>query len=73
MNIKLIIDRIENNYAILKTTDNKAINWPLDKLPNDIKEGSSLSFLIGASPETADSKKELAKDILNEILDTDSN
>jgi hypothetical protein len=73
MKVKIIIDRFEGDFAVLKTENNKTINWPIENLPEGASEGSALFFLIGDSPETADSKRELAKDILNEILDTSEN
>jgi len=67
MIVKLIVDRIENEKAVLLTEDRKSIVWPLSKLPADTKEGAEFQFNI------VDSKgddKNLARDLLNEILDT---
>jgi len=68
MKYLLTIDRFEEDKAILKTEDNKTIVWPKQKLPSDIKEGAVLTFIITKDLETEDEKKELAKNILNEIL-----
>lgn len=67
MNIKLIIERIENGQAVLKTEDGQNIIWPTNKLPESAAEGTILNISINNKEQT---NKQLAKDILNEILDT---
>lgn len=67
----LTIDRFEGDKAVLKTEDNNTIVWPKDKLPNQAKEGEVLTFTITNDIEAEKDKKELAKNILNEILDTE--
>lgn len=64
----LIIDRFENNQAVLKTEDNATIIWPKNKLPYNAKEGAVLIFDININTEIENNKKELAINILNEIL-----
>lgn len=71
MTINLIIDRFENNVAVLKTEDGDTINWPKDKLPANAREGSVFVFDILNNEEAGLNKKEQAKNILNEILNTD--
>ena len=68
MIIKITIDRFEGDKAVLKTEDNQNIIWPKEKLPKDIKEGSNLVFVI--SNNHNDDGKKLAKNLLNELLDT---
>lgn len=66
MLLELTIDRIEGDKAVLLTRDKETVVWPLSKLPGEKREGEELYFKI------VDSKgddKDLAKDILNEILD----
>ena len=70
MNIKLTIDRFEGGKVVLKTEDNNEIIWPKDKLPEQAREGMVLNFNIQNNIQAEKEKKELAKDILNEILDT---
>lgn len=72
MILKLTIDRFEGEQAILKTEDNASINWPKSKLPADCQEGSSLLFAISNNPQKDLTSKQLAKDILNEILNTNN-
>jgi len=71
MNISLVIDRFENGKAILKTNDNDTIIWPKNKLPENLQEGSVLNFNITNDKNEEVNKKNLAKDILNEILNPD--
>jgi len=68
MKIKIIIDRIEENKAILKGPNNETIEWPVKSLPENSKEGSILFFNINLNEEEEKNSKQLAKDILNEIL-----
>ncbi len=70
MNLKFTIDRIEGDKAILMTDDGNTIIWPKNKLPSDTREGMVLNFNILSDLETEKGKKELAKEILNDILDT---
>lgn len=71
MNIKLTIDRFEGDKAVLKTEDGDTIVWPKNKLPIDTHESKVLNFNILNDEETEKDKKELAKEILNEILNVD--
>lgn len=66
MLIKLVVDRIEGNKAVLLTTEKESITWPITKLPQGTKEGAELQFKI---VDGQGSDKELAKELLNEILD----
>jgi len=68
MIIKATIDRFEGEKAVLKTEDNENIIWPKSKLPNGLKEGSSLMLAAIANKNDGDADNKLAKDILNEIL-----
>lgn len=68
MIINLILDRIEGDKAILKTEDKLTIVWPREKLPPGVFEGAYLTVAIASDQARNDSDRELAKDILNEIL-----
>ncbi len=71
MNIQITIDRFEGDKAVLQTEDGQSIVWPKDKLPDGAREGMALNFNILSDAETEKDKKKLAKEILNEILNTD--
>jgi len=68
---KVTIDRFEGDKAILKTKENQSIIWPKDKLPKNAKESSVLRITISSDLDLESTDKELAKDILNEILNPD--
>ena len=67
----LVIDRFEGDKAILKTEEKDTVLWPKNKLPENSREGSVLVFAIDEDIETEKDKKNLAKNILNELLDTE--
>jgi len=67
--IKVVIDRIEEDMAILKIND-VTINFPISQLPEDVKEGDVLNLIVSKDGEQTDNSKNQAKDILNEILDS---
>jgi hypothetical protein len=71
MKIIITIDRFEGDKVVLKTNDNQAIIWPKNKLPKEAKEKDVLNFSIGADDSATSEREERAKDILNEILNTD--
>ncbi|MEA3449601.1 MAG: DUF3006 domain-containing protein [Patescibacteria group bacterium] len=68
MNINLTIDRFEGKQAVLISKDKEIINWPKNKLPKNMKEGSVLAFTIKDNQHKSEDDKKLAKNILNEIL-----
>ncbi len=70
MLIKATIDRFEEGRAVLKTKDKQTIIWPKNKLPENVGEGTVLRIALTDDQATASADKELAKDILNEILNT---
>lgn len=70
MNYKLTIDRLEGDKAVLKTEDGQSIIWPKNTLPKDAREGMVLNFNITDDEKEEKNDRQLAKDILNEILDT---
>lgn len=71
MIIKLTVDRFENDQAVLKTADNETIIWPKNKLPAAATEGGSLLFVISDNPKEEKTSRELAREILSEILNPD--
>ena len=70
MIITLTIDRFEEENAVLLTENGEIIIWPKNKLPEAAAEGAILKFSILRSEEEEKEKRELAKEILNEIMDT---
>jgi len=70
MQIKVTIDRFENGSVVLKTDDKQTIVWPKNKLPENIHEGSVLTIAVNSDIDSEKNNRDLAKDILNEILDS---
>ncbi len=68
MQIKLTIDRFESDKAVLKTSDGQTIVWPKNLLPDNLHEGSVLSFDLAEEKEREYKNKQTAKDIINEII-----
>ncbi|MCK5211298.1 DUF3006 domain-containing protein [Candidatus Parcubacteria bacterium] len=68
MDITVVIDRFEGDKAVLITQDKQAISWPKDKLPQKAREGTVLEINIIDSANKTKGNKQLAKNILNEIL-----
>jgi len=71
MKTEWIVDRLEGEQVVLMATDKTTVVFPKDKLPAEIKEGQVLYFKIETSLEEEHKIKESAKEILNEILNTD--
>jgi len=69
--MKVTIDRIEGDIAVLKTKDD-AINIPKKYLPLECKENDVLNLIITNEKEESNNNKQEAKNILNEILDSNS-
>ena len=65
--IKANLDRIEEDTAILKTTDGN-VSLPAKYLLNNFKEGDVLYLTIQSDEKKTDKEKVEAKNILNEIL-----
>jgi len=68
MIIKLTVDRLEKDKAILIAGDGETMVWPRNKLPKNIHEGSCLSFDVAEKQEREKIDKQTAKDIINEII-----
>lgn len=71
MNLKVTIDRFDGDTAIIKTSDGDIISWPKNKLPEGTGAGAILNFNILDDTASKQDKKETAKAILNEILNTE--
>lgn len=69
--LKATVDRIENNFAIIKTEDKQEILWPIDNLPEDAKEGSTVRLNLSTSKTDEEERVKLAKSLLEEILRPD--
>ena len=65
--MEFILNKFENDQAILNGPTGEKIIWPKKYLPENIQIGEILTFSIYKKGEE---QSETAKDILNEILKT---
>jgi hypothetical protein len=72
MIISLIIDRFEGDRAVLKTNDGETIIWPKKNLPIDSREGAAITLIITGEKDKEVDSRRLAKNILNEILNSEN-
>jgi len=66
--LKATLDRFEEDWAIFSINDGKQIIWPKDKLPQGLEEGAVIKIKLYTSQDEEKERRELAKNILNEIL-----
>lgn len=60
--------KIEDEQALLTLENKQQIKWPKDKLPANLTVGESFYLVVSKEVNTEKQKKELAKTILEEIL-----
>ena len=65
--LTLTIDRLENEMAVLKK-GGESINFPRRHLPDGVKEGDIINFVISKDEEKMADTKKMAKEMLNEII-----
>lgn len=65
------VDRIEDKKAVLKLDDGQSLDWPIDKLPSDVSEGSAVKLVVFSDKMEEEEREEVAKSVLNEILKTE--
>ena len=68
--IQAVIDRFEGSFAILVCDDGQKIHWQKENLPSDAHEGSVVHLALQTSEEETKKQEELAKTMLNEILNS---
>jgi hypothetical protein len=71
MKLQLTVVSLEGGMALLKLSDGSTVSWPLGSLPAELKIGATLSFIVSES-STGVGDPELAKTILNEIINTEN-
>ena len=67
------LTRLEAKSAIFKNKDGQEIIWPIKLLPDDLKEGETIKLILKTTAETATEQRNLAKEMLNEILNDQNN
>lgn len=71
MLIKLKITNIKNDFVYLQNQDNEELKIKKDNLTENIKIGDEIKINLNDKEEK--NQKNLAKEILNEILNTNDN
>lgn len=66
--MKVIIDRFENNKAVIKFKDGESFLFPIKYLKEGVTEGDTLDLSFSKDKLETSKQENLAKDILNEIL-----
>ena len=66
--LKAVVDRFEGSFAVLVFEDGQTLNISKTKLSCDIHEGSIIWLSILNDEKETKTQKQLAKEILNEIL-----
>ncbi len=65
-----VLQKIESDLAFLKSEDGALnISWPVDALPEGSIIGSKIFFLVSLDDADKTKRNQIAKDVLNEILD----
>jgi hypothetical protein len=67
------ITRFEETIAVLSTNDGYEIKFPIAKLPTDCLIGTTLNITVSQELDNEKEQQGLAKKILNEILNIDTN
>lgn len=66
--LKAQLENFEGKNAILKNEDGQEIIWPIKLLPDDLKQGETVQLILKTKTETGSDQQNLAKMMLNEIL-----
>lgn len=67
MSIQVVFDRFENGQAVLRL-EGQEIVLPKSALPEGSKEGATFFLLLAQAPSKEEERTQLAKTLLNEIL-----
>jgi len=65
------LDRFEGRFGVLVSEDGQFFNWPIDKLPADVEEGSQVRLILSSAKTEEEEREKTAKAVLNQILKTD--
>lgn len=65
---KAVIDRLEQNNAVIQTDDGQILLWDINNLPPHLSEGDEVIIELKNLKEADHEQQELAKSILDEIF-----
>jgi len=63
-----VIDRIEEQRAVIKLDDGQQVIWPASELPERLTEGDNLRLVLSTVGDVTAEREEMAKAVLNKIL-----
>ncbi|NIP32814.1 DUF3006 domain-containing protein [Candidatus Saccharibacteria bacterium] len=63
-----VIDRFEENKAVIKLDDGQQVIWPASELPERLTEGDNLRLVLSTVGDGTAEREEMAKAVLNKIL-----
>ena len=63
-----VIDRIEEQRAVIKLDDGQQVIWPASELPERLTEGDNLRLVLSTVGDGTAEREEMAKAVLNKIL-----
>lgn len=66
--LNAIIDRLEGNFAVLRTQDQQELLWPKDNLPPYLTAGSAVKLIIKNDEALAEEQQKTAQALLQEIF-----
>lgn len=66
--ISAVIDRIEGNFAVLRTFDYQEILWSLDNLPKNLAEGSAVNLIIKNDKDLEEEQQKIAQMVLEKVF-----
>lgn len=66
--MRFVIDRFEDDEAVLRTDDGQDLVVPITELPEGAAEGGVVDANFGVAQIATNDRSSRAKDILNEIL-----
>ena len=69
--LKLILDRFEPPWAVLETPDGITFNFPLNLLPEGIKEGDVLKFDIDIDREATEERINNIQGLIDDLKKND--
>ena len=67
--LKAVVKGFEGKFALLETEDNQKIRWPIKNIPEDAQENSEIRILVSTNKSAAEDREEVAKAVLNRILE----
>ena len=73
MNITLVIDRFEGEYAILESQEKNPLtfNFPRHLLPEGVKEGNVIRFNIDIDDKETERRRKKIKEQLDNLKEKD--